>query len=230
MVQKQARRESSTHTQATTSYATSLPAVMQNSPLLKQGGFAIFEGVLDVRGVERMLDEALQFLPSAQPNERAESDNMEGRGGNPARKFLSIQGGPLQDTLYSAGWMIDFLQRVTGAPVLPTGARGTYSYYIRRGDFLALHRDIITCDLAVITCLQDQASSLAPGGRLTVYPARLFEPLSAIRATPDDGVIGLRLEEGQTIVMYGGILPHAVSPMLDGQKRIVSVLCYEVHA
>jgi hypothetical protein len=27
-------------------------------------------------------------------------------------------------------------------------------------------------------------------------------------------------------VMYGGIIPHALLPLAEGQARIVSVLCY----
>ena len=34
------------------------------------------------------------------------------------------------------------------------------------------------------------------------------------------------LTRGETIVLLGGILPHEVIPMAEGQERIVSVMCY----
>jgi hypothetical protein len=108
--------------------------------------------------------------------------------------------------------------------VTPTGERGTYSYYVRQGDYLALHRDVEACDVAVITCVYE--SALNVGGGLCVYPDRIHEPLSAIRAAPERGMVSVPLRPGQTVVMLGGIVPHHVLPMAQGQVRIVSVLCY----
>ena len=108
----------------------------------------------------------------------------------------------------------------------PTGDNGTYSYYLRAGDFLDLHRDIVTCDIAVITCLKNQFGENKGGGQLRLYPERLNEPLSAVRETPESGAVNVMLEESQTIVMYGGLIPHTLLPLDEGQQRIVSVLCY----
>jgi hypothetical protein len=66
------------------------------------------------------------------------------------------------------------------------------------------------------------------GGMLRLYPDRLCERLSAIRANPERGAIKLRLMPRQTVVMFGGIVPHAILPVADGQVRIVSVLCYRL--
>jgi hypothetical protein len=38
----------------------------------------------------------------------------------------------------------------------------------------------------------------------------------------------LRLRVGQTITLCGGLVPHALLPVAEGQSRIVSVLCHQV--
>jgi len=158
----------------------------------------------------------------------ASSDGTEGRGGNPARCYLQASGGQAQDVLYLAAEVAGWLTELCGAPVTPTGERGTYSYYVRQGDYLALHRDVEACDVAVITCVYE--SALNAGGVLCVYPDRIHEPLSAIRAAPERGMVPVPLRPGQTVVMLGGIVPHHVLPMAQGQVRIVSVLCYRALA
>jgi hypothetical protein len=203
-----------------------IPGHIRSSPLLQQGGFDVFEGLLNGDSYQLMLAEALNLAKTAQPSEVSTPDLEERRGGVPPRRFLNAAGGSIQDAFYTAPWMIDFLRQVTGVPVTPTGVRGTYTYYARPGDYLALHRDIETCDLAVITCLYDNSSWSGYAGTLCLYPERLLEPLSAIRASLDQGVIRLRLKPRQTLVMWGGIVPHAVLPMAHHQVRIVSALCY----
>jgi hypothetical protein len=194
---------------------------------MRDGGFRVLEGLFDHATRKELLAEALRLLPRAAPSAVPVSDDEEVRGGTPARSFLNTGGGPLQDALYRTPGLLECLRRMTCASLVPTGALGTYSYYVRPGDFLALHRDIVTCDVAVITCLHDAgAGHEGDGGKLCLYPGRLFEPLSAIRRSPEAGALKLRLLAGQTIVMFGGIVPHALLPVAAGQARIVSVLCY----
>jgi hypothetical protein len=150
------------------------------------------------------------------------------RGGSPARRFHSARGGEVQDGFYSSDWVMTFLRSMCGSSLIPTGQRGTFSYYVQPGDHLAIHRDIETCDVAVITCLLDGPDTGGDGGKLCMYPTRAFEPLSSIRATPERGAVRIRLLPGQTIVMLGGIVPHSVLPIAPGQQRIVSVLCYRL--
>ena len=144
----------------------------------------------------------------------------------PARRFRNCSGGPVQDAFYHAPWVLDLLRGLTSPALAPTGPRGTFSFYVRPGDFLDIHRDIQTCDVAVITCLHDGSRAPGDGGSLCLYPERLFEPLSSVRATPDAGALRLRLGVGQTIVLCGGLVPHALLPVAEGQRRVVSVLCY----
>ena len=112
--------------------------------------------------------------------------------------------------------------------IAPSGKRGTYSYYLRPGDFLGIHRDILACDVAVITCLIDGVQKSHDSGSLCLYPDRFTEPLSNVRSTPEKGAFKLHLAAGQTIVMYGGLIPHTLLPVSGGESRVVSVLCYRI--
>ena len=204
-----------------------IPPAILDCAVMREGGFRVLEGLVDPPMRKRLVAEAVRRLPAAVVCNVPEPDTEEVRGGRPARAFLSTSGGELQDALYRAPEMLRLLRRMTCDGLAPTGDLGTYSFYVRPGDFLALHRDIVTCDLAVITCLQDAGAHPADdGGKLCLYPGRLHEPLSNIRRTPDRGALKLRLRAGQTIVMFGGIVPHALLPVATGQARVVSVLCY----
>jgi hypothetical protein len=194
---------------------------------MTKGGFDIFEGLLDKATFDRMLAETFGLLPTAKENEVTEPDQEELRGGKPPRRFLNSPGGTVQAEFYYAGWMRRFVRQITGIEMTPTGSSGSYSYYVRPGDYIGLHRDIITCDLAVISCLFDNAHPAIQGGTLCLYPERIYEPLSSIRASLQQGPVPVKLIPGQTILMFGGTVPHWVLPVVEGQKRIVSVLCYQ---
>ena len=204
-----------------------IPVVVRDSPLMRQGGFGVYEGVAEPGVLASLLQEAVALSRKAVECDVPMSDGEEVRGGRPARRFLASSGGPVQRRFSALPSVLQFLRSVTSHALQPTGELGTYSYYARAGDYLAIHRDIVTCDVAVITCLSD-APHMARGGGLCLYPGRLFEPLSSIRATPARGACVIKLTAGQTIVLYGGLIPHALQPVDVGQVRIVSVLCYRV--
>lgn len=213
---------------ATTRAAPAVPKSLRRSRLLAPGGFDVYEGLLEEGFRELMLAEALEGYRGAYECAIPFSGGEEVRGGAPARRFLHAMGGPVHDAFYRAPWVLDFLRGLTAPSLVPTGERGTYSYYVRPGDFLAIHRDIESCDLAVITCLQNGAEVEGDGGCLCLYPERIREPLSAVRAAPGEGALRLRLGVGQTITLCVGLVPHALLPTAEGQARIVSVLCYHV--
>lgn len=203
-----------------------IPTSILRSPLMRRGGFDVFTGIADENIRNLLLDEALA-IPSIRENIVAEDDGEEVRGGSPKRRFLSSGGGEFQRQIYQSDWLNDFLRSLTTPELCPTGEGGTYSHYSRSGDFLAIHRDIVTCDVALITCLRNEAPELAgDGGKLCLYPGRIYEPLSSIRKSPERGMEKIALEEGQTLVFYGGIIPHALLPVAEGQVRTVSVLCF----
>jgi hypothetical protein len=197
--------------------------------LARRGGFDVFEGLLDRYARECLLRESLaRFSTAERTDVLTQQDDEEMRGGNPARAFWSAGGGEFQTALYGAQWFLAFVGETIGRPVKRTGSRATYTYYGRGGDHLSVHRDVRTCDVAVISCLQDNAASASRGGLLCLYPERIGDPLAEIRASRRRGSLLVRLQPGQTLVILGGHVPHAVLPVEPGQSRIVSVMCYEV--
>jgi hypothetical protein len=208
----------------------SVPPPLAASPLMRAGGYEVYRGLLDPRGyLELMLAEALAGREAAEEHAVDGSDGTEGRGGVPARRFLSASGGPVQDAFYAAPWMTEMLSERAGAPVTPTSSRGTYTYYARPGDHLALHLDVELCDIAVITCLHTRLPTAGHGGVLRLWPGCTEEPLSAVAAGGERGSVDLWLGRGDTVALFGGFVPHQVLPIEGTQSRIVSVLCYTAH-
>ena len=202
---------------------TAIPEALARSPLLAGGGYRVFDNLLDTAKLRALREESSRQVRRATVTHVPQSDGTEGRGGNPARCFFQADGGAAQDEFYQSADLRALLTSLCKATVATTGSRGTFSYYAKPGHHLALHRDIVTCDVAVLTCVYATAS----GGRgLYAYPGRWNEPLSSIRATPEKGRVPIDLRAGQTVVLLGGIIPHLVLPLQPGQVRIVSVLCY----
>jgi len=205
--------------------AFGVPPRLRNSPLLHAGGFAVFSDWFDATTMESLRTEAWSSYVEGTDQHCWTPDGEEFRGGTPRRKLITSGAGPVQDSLYASPAVYAALSAVCGMPIVPSGNRGSYSYYVRPGDFLGLHRDIPTCDVALITVLFDSGSD-DQGGALIVYPDRMTEPLSCLRAAPNDGAVAVSMNAGDTIVMYGGLLPHRIRRTATGQARIVSVLCF----
>ncbi len=210
-----------------TAVVPGIPAAILNSPLMKRGGFDIFSGIADENIRNSLLAEAIQQQEVMTESNISDEDTEEIRGGAPRRKFLSSAGGEYQRAFYQSDWLLKFLRELTLPFLQPTGEYGTFSYYARTGDFLEIHRDISACDVAVITCLENKFGADKSGGKLCLYPNRTHELLSKIRDTPEECAYKIFLEDGQTLVMYGGIVPHALLPVAEDQSRTVSVLCYQ---
>ena len=208
------------------SYSQSIPAVVLASPLMARGGFDVFDGLLDDHLFLAMVEEAFGQGSVAREQVTPDSEQQHDRGGCPARQLTSAPGGPVQDAFYHAPWVRRFLSEWAGAPMAPTGDRGTYSYYIRPGDGLALHRDIYTCDLSVLSLLYEETPPRGPLGCLRLYPGRRTESLTSILRTPEWGAVDVSLKPGLTAILFGGLIPHLVSPIAPGQVRVLSVLCY----
>ncbi len=206
----------------------SIPNYLRQSQLQTQRGFAVFAGLLSWEWHQAMLREAHNLFPYAQESKVIQLDPEERRGGNPPRTFLSTVAGPVQQAFYQSPDLRRFLEQVSGFSIQLSGIQGTYSFYAREGDHLSLHRDIEACDLALITCLQDDAPTYERGGVLCVYPNRCEEPLSQIRATLNHGRVPVHLAPNHTVLMCGGIIPHLVTPTVNLQVRIVSILCFSI--
>jgi hypothetical protein len=210
-----------------------IPDLIQHSPLYQRGGFMLIDQLLEPSNLAQLQRESLALNSQAAQNLMLETDRSGfeinfGRGGSPARKFLSTQGGAVQDAFYQSQALTTRLETLCQTRIKPTGARGTYSYYARNGDFLALHRDILQCDLTLITCLFDHTKGAINnlGGVLRLYPSYNLQTLSSIN--PHSSSNDLRLGVGQSVALLGGIVPHEVLPTSAGQIRIVSVLCFEI--
>jgi hypothetical protein len=200
------------------------PSEILQSRLFIAGGFLVVSGLFGEELLQSMSVEANDARPEAPRSHVADSDGTEGRGGCPARAYRSGAGRDLHWSLHGCQQMAEVLSGLCGVPVSATGG-GTYSYYEQAGDFLAVHRDVLQCDIAVITSL-----TKTPGdgstGELVVYPEFIREPLSTVRTAGRACGRLVPLDRGETIILLGGVVPHEVAPMREGQERIVAINCY----
>ena len=187
--------------------------------------FGVYRGLVDVDLLGALRAEAQMMRGCASESLVIEDRASEGRGGIPARAYFSAPGGPFQDVFYGAPWLSDIVGCATGRPCVPTSRRGTFNYYLRQGDHLALHRDVEGCDVALITCLQSR-TTLSPvaSGSLLLFPDCVERPLSYARRS--EAAVPVDLKEGESLIMLGGLVPHCLRPLGPGQERIVSVLCF----
>lgn len=207
-------------------YSVEIPPEIRTSALFARGGFAVIRGLFREEDLRELVAEAAAARAKGRRNELPWSEKQEERGGSPCRAFTSAPGRSVQWRLFSAPALLGWVRRVCGLWAQPTGG-GSFTYYENTGDFLALHRDIITCDLAVITCLKETAPGNAGGG-LLLYPKHLMASLSSVRMAGKAAGTLAPLRPGDTIALLGGIVPHEVMPMEPQQARIVSVMCYRV--
>ena len=213
-------------TEAAMAWQFDPPPEVLGSRILEHGGLFVVEGLFDEETLAGLRSEAEGLRAEAVRQYVADSDGTDGRGGSPARSFRSGRGGDLHWGLHGSSQMMETLGRLCGARVAPSGS-GTYSFYEQPGDFLALHRDILQCDVAVITCLTRHDSGSATG-ELTVYPGFIREPLSVVRAAGRSYGRPVAIDRGQTVILLGGLVPHEVTPTAEGQERIVAINCYRV--
>jgi hypothetical protein len=202
------------------------PAEVLTSRVFAAGGYFVVSGLFDEATLEGLRAEAETARPEGVRQYLSDSDGTEGRGGSPARAFRSSRGRDLHWNLHGSPEMKARLEQVCGVTASPTGS-GSYSYYEQAGDFLALHRDILQCDVAVITCLAAQAGD-GPSGELTIYPGFMREPLSVVRRAGRQYGTVVALERGHSIVLLGGLVPHEVTPACAGQERIVAINCFRI--
>ena len=111
--------------------------------------------------------------------------------------------------------------------IVPSGERGTYTFYAEENDYLDIHRDVDYCDLTLITCLHSTLPQNDAHGLLNIYCERSDESLASIYNDRFWGYRSLSLRPGQSILLQGGIVPHAVNPMRANHHRIISALCFK---
>ena len=199
-------------------------------PLARAGGVAVFTGLPPPETCAELTDEAWRAYPQSDRQDLEAGDDEEGRGGTPARALRTAGGGPAQDAVYASPWLHAALSEQCGLTVVPSGNRGSYSYYVQPGDHLDTHLDVDTCDVTLITVLYDDIDPTDAAGGLAVYPGAFGAPLSRIRAAPDDGVALVKARPGESILILGGLVPHRVVPLGAQGQRVISALCFEATA
>lgn len=212
-------------TSARTPFAPIEPRWLRRGPLFRAGGVAVFDDVAGERTLSMLCAEAQSNYPACDRQVCVADEADDHRGGLPARSLCSSGGGPVQDALYAAPSLHEFLSQVCGGPVTPSGSRGSYSYYVEPGDFLGLHLDIHTCDVTMISVLTD--TSPGDGGALAVNRRCIDVAVSMLRAAGYPGEEVIKATAGQHIVILGGIVPHRVLPLRPGGQRVISALCFE---
>lgn len=190
------------------------------------GGFTVVSALFSQTEMAELRAEACIARPKGTRQEHAEFVPTEGRGGTPKRAFRNALSGPVQWRLFTSAQCLASIKSITGLTARPSGS-GSFTYYECEGDFLALHRDIETCDLTAITCI-DENSTASGGGRLLVYPDYRTESLASTRLAGPTAATPVWLRRGNTILLLGGMVPHELAAVLAGEERVVSVMCYQV--
>jgi hypothetical protein len=200
--------------------------VVVASRIWSQGGYAAVSGMIGGGLLDALKAEAGCARPSGQRSGLPFSYRTEERGGSPARALRSLPCGEVHRALHASPQLADSIGEICGVAVTSTGV-GTYHFYEREGDFFALHRDFVGCDIAVITCISQRLTEQPMGG-LLVYPNLFHQGLSQVRAAGKAMGISIPLAPGDTAILLGGLLPHEVTPIAAGQDRVVAVNCYRL--
>jgi hypothetical protein len=198
------------------------PALL-DSKLMRGGGCLFIDSLLPPDLLTALCAEANERQGEARHTIWPGSMQVDWRGGEPARSYAGTTGGPTQTSIFASPNLATYLSEICGMPVKLAGV-GSFSYY-EPGDFLALHRDIVACDITLLTCLSDTATGTSDRRGLRIYPAHARVPLTQLRSEDAPAHIDVHLDRGQTAVLLGGIVPHEVLPMGEHQHRTVSVVC-----
>jgi hypothetical protein len=212
-----------------TTVAAPVQETLARTPLGAAGGWTVAP-LLGPRAVAALAREAARAHAAGAGVARLNvSPDEDRRRGNPARWLESAAAGPALHAFYTSPLLAAWLRRRTDLEWVRAGDVGSYSYYRRAGHFLGVHRDIDTCDLAVITCISDDGAAPASiEGTLSLWPGRTGDPISAVRAAPAGGRVTVRLRPGEAIVLLGGMIPHALEPLAAGHTRITTPLCFHL--
>lgn len=199
---------------------------LADGPVGRAGGVVVFDEVPGASFAARLYAEAASLYPGADRQVADVVDTSVGRGGVPPRALCTTGGGPLQDAFYGSEWLHAFLSEQCGTTVVPTGERGSYSFYVAEGDYLGLHLDIDSCDVTLITVLRDDTDPTDAAGGLLVHLDDFGATLDDVRAHPYVGAAVVKAQAGHSMVLLGGLLPHETVPIGGAGQRVISALCF----
>jgi len=197
----------------------------QRSAIIASGGALLIDQLMSDALLKTLFDECASRRPVAKDQVQTFSSQGRWRSADPARHLASADGGTSQMSFYQDASLHHTLSQWCGCRLKPTSGRGTYSYYDQPGHFLALHRDIRTCDVTLVTCLH-RVDSRSLSGALRVYPTSIRTPLEQIDA--EAPYRDLHPQQSQSVLLLGGCVPHEVMPAAEGFQRWISVLCFEM--
>ncbi|MDT7828137.1 hypothetical protein RQM65_05590 [Pricia sp. S334] len=188
--------------------------------------YFLFDRLFENALFDSFAQEALQLYRKSKKHIVADGEITE-RGGTPKRKFRAVGGGPVQNAIYASQKLLSHLCDRTEMHIVPSGERGTYTFYAEENDYLDIHRDVDYCDLTLITCLHSTLPKNHAHGLLNLYCERSNESLASIYKDRFWGYQSVFLRPGQSILLQGGIVPHGVNPMQANHHRIISALCFK---
>jgi hypothetical protein len=201
--------------------------LLRTGPLGTSGGVALCGGMPDPVTWAALRDEAVEARPAATRHDGGADATGADRDRTPSRSLASAPGGPVQDVFYASPALAAYVAAQVGVPVTPSGRRGSYSYYERPGDHLALHVDVHGCDVTLVTVLHDDTGRSDPGGAVLAYRTAVGVPLDEIAAGRWRGSGDVvKAQPGQSILLLGGLVPHRVLPLTGPGSRVVAPLCF----
>jgi hypothetical protein len=206
-----------------------IPDALVDSPVIREDrGFRVYEHLLSDNEFSRLRREAIAYYPEAGHDVYFGPPRGVDRTANPVRQFAHVNGGPVQQTIFGSESLLNFLTSECDLTVRTDKESGTYSYYVREGDFIGLHLDREACDLVLITILNDNSSLAELDGALVVYPEEIATPLTRLQERGSPDAIPLKPRVGQSVLLFGGVVPHFIAPVRLGQDRVIAVSCYQV--
>jgi hypothetical protein len=189
-------------------------------------GIAVFEDVGDPTLLSLLQAEATERYLEAKPDLYFGPSRGDGRSIHPPRSLMRASGGDVQNALCHSDWLLSFMSKECGIRIEPTGEGGTYGYYMQVGDYIGLHLDVDTCDVVLITMLRDTSDSSDYAGSLVYYPDLIGKSISRLPSTGAPGGVAIKPQVGQSVILFGGVVPHYVAATGIHQQRVISVICF----
>ena len=147
-----------------------------------------------------------------------------GRGAPGAFRMASF--GPRGCAVFSDELLLRVLRQLAGTPVRLNKKCSCYLEYYRPGDYIAVHRDIDSCEATVLIYLKvEPAGSMWPV--LNIYPDRRAGPIVDQKRAPlVREPVAVRCCPGRVLMMVGSEIPHERPPLVKSQRVLAAAACY----